>query len=223
MKKPTRGRQKRTIQSDDAPRQTAWTHEEEITLCKGWVEVPENSMLGNTRKDVGFCCAVLQYMESKIKQYGRQTLKESGASDAYYYARVIMDYEAETGTTFKLRHCWEILKDSPKWMQKSGEASINLNANVGDNDEDEVQEIRRPKGRDKEKDVAKKKGSRASRRQIKMREVECREREMRNQEYRQCQDDIRFYLEPYDHLTGDAQLAMEELRAEIKAKYDLPY
>ncbi|GJT59112.1 putative reverse transcriptase domain-containing protein [Tanacetum coccineum] len=34
-KKLTRGRQKRTIQSDDATRQTAWTHEEEIALCKG--------------------------------------------------------------------------------------------------------------------------------------------------------------------------------------------
>ncbi|GJY74234.1 RNA-directed DNA polymerase, eukaryota, reverse transcriptase zinc-binding domain protein [Tanacetum coccineum] len=250
------------------------------------------------------CC--VKYMESKTKQYGRRTydmvngkwktvrpavvrfcgvygnvmrrLQESGASDADYYARALMDYEAESGTTFKLRHCSEILKDSPKWMQiglpkfsaksgegskrykssgsssfntESGETSINLNANVGDDDEDEVQKIRRPIGRDKAKDAAKKKGSRASGSsstndealarlmvtemasqekeerlaflEIKKREVECREREVRNQEYRQCQDDIRFYLQPYDHLTGDARLAMEELRAEIKAKYDLSY
>ncbi|GKB52562.1 retrovirus-related pol polyprotein from transposon TNT 1-94, partial [Tanacetum coccineum] len=33
-KKPIRGRQKRTIQSDDAPRQIAWTNAEEIALCK---------------------------------------------------------------------------------------------------------------------------------------------------------------------------------------------
>ncbi|GJX47150.1 hypothetical protein Tco_0272340 [Tanacetum coccineum] len=58
--------------------------------------------------------------------------------------------------------------------------------------------------------------------EIKRRDVECRERDVRNQEYRQRQDDTRFYLQPYDHLTGDARLAMEELRAEIKAKYDLP-
>ncbi|GKA33297.1 RNA-directed DNA polymerase, eukaryota, partial [Tanacetum coccineum] len=101
----------------------------------------------------------------------------------------IIDYEAETGTTFKLRHCWEILKGSLKWMQsevpkfaaKSGEgskryktsgsssfntdseeASINLNANVGDDEEDEVKEVRRPIGRDKAKDAAKNKGSKAS-------------------------------------------------------------
>ncbi|GKD32468.1 zinc finger BED domain-containing protein RICESLEEPER 2-like protein [Tanacetum coccineum] len=205
-------------------------------------------------------------------------LQESRASDADYYARALMDYEAETGTTFKLRHCWEILKDSPKWMQsellkftakyrggskrykssgsssfntESGKASINLNANVGDNEEDEVHKIRRPMGRDKVKDAAKKKGSRASGSssandetlarlmvtkmaiqkkeerlaflEIKRREVECRERHARNQKYRQRQDDIRFYLQPYDYLTGDARLAMEELRAEINAKYDLPY
>ncbi|GJW99702.1 putative reverse transcriptase domain-containing protein [Tanacetum coccineum] len=156
-------------------------------------------------------------MESKTKQYGRRTydmingkwktmrpdvvlycgvygnvmrrLRESGASDADYYTRVLMDYEAETVTTFKLRHCWEILKDSLKWMQselpkfaaksgggskryksfgsssfntESGKASINLNANVGDEEEDEVEEIRRPMGRDKAKDDAIKNESRAS-------------------------------------------------------------
>ncbi|GKE48364.1 hypothetical protein Tco_1479622 [Tanacetum coccineum] len=42
-KKPTRNRQKRLIQSDDAPRQIAWTTKEEIALCKGWVAIFENS------------------------------------------------------------------------------------------------------------------------------------------------------------------------------------
>ncbi|GJZ93416.1 zinc finger BED domain-containing protein RICESLEEPER 2-like protein [Tanacetum coccineum] len=227
------------------------------------------------RKDVGFWCEVLQYMESKTKQ---RSSNESGASDEDYYARALVDYEAETGTMFKLRHCWEILKGSPKWMQnevpkftaksregskryktfgsssfntESVEASINLNANVGDDEEDEVQEIRRPIGKDNAKDVAKKKGSRASGSssmndealarlmvtemenqekeerlaflEIKMREVECREREVANHEYRQRQKDIRFYLQPYDHLVGDARAEMKSLRAKIKAKYNLPY
>ncbi|GJS57484.1 hypothetical protein Tco_0652268 [Tanacetum coccineum] len=58
-KKPTRARQKRMIQSDDAPRQITWTHEEEITLAKGWVDVSENNKLGNSMKEAGFWCAVL--------------------------------------------------------------------------------------------------------------------------------------------------------------------
>nr|GEW34957.1 hypothetical protein [Tanacetum cinerariifolium] len=203
MKKPTRARQKRTIQSDDAPRQIA---------------------------------------------------QESGASNEDYFERALMDYQAEIKATFKYRHCWEIFKNSPKWMKKSEKASINLNTNAGDDDEDEVQEIRRPISRDKARYAAKKKGSRGSRAsgsssindevlarlmvtemisqekeqreaflEIKRGEVECFEREVRNQKYRQRQDDIRFYLLLYDHLTRDVQLAMEELRAEIKAKYDLPY
>ncbi|GJV91710.1 ALP1-like protein [Tanacetum coccineum] len=160
-------------------------------------------------------------LECEVKR-GRW-LQESRASDADYYTRALMDYEAETGTTFKLRHCWEILKDSPKWMQsellkftakyrggskiykssgsssfntESGEASIHLNANVGYDDEDHV---------DGNRD-----GKSGERRTVslfrdQMREVECRERE------------------PYDHLTRDARLAMEELRVEIKAKYNLAY
>nr|GEU42032.1 hypothetical protein [Tanacetum cinerariifolium] len=55
--------------------------------------------------------------------------------------------------------------------------------------------------------------------EIKGREVECRERELEAQEYRQRQEDIRFYLQPYDHLTGEQRMAMEEAKAEIKAKY----
>ncbi|GJU10591.1 hypothetical protein Tco_1132987 [Tanacetum coccineum] len=54
-KKPTRARQKRMIQSDDAPRQITWRHEEEIALYKGCIDVSENSKLGNSMKEAGFC------------------------------------------------------------------------------------------------------------------------------------------------------------------------
>nr|GEW33105.1 hypothetical protein [Tanacetum cinerariifolium] len=178
---------------------------------------PPKTKVGNTRKHAGFWIEVLQYMQRKTKQYGRRTydmmnekwktvrpavvrfcgvygnvmrrLQESGASNEYYYARAVVDYEAETVTTFKLRNCWEIVKDSLKWMQsevsnfagksregskryktsrsssfniESREASINLNVDVGDYEKDKVPKIRRLVGRDKVKDSAKKKGSRAS-------------------------------------------------------------
>ncbi|GKB09102.1 hypothetical protein Tco_0837414 [Tanacetum coccineum] len=45
-KKSTRNRQKRTIQSDDAPRQIAWTTEEEIALAKA-VRKIEDGALGH--------------------------------------------------------------------------------------------------------------------------------------------------------------------------------
>ncbi|GJW22806.1 hypothetical protein Tco_0033428 [Tanacetum coccineum] len=52
---------------------------------------------------------------------------------------------------------------SSSFNTESGEASINLNTNVDDNDEDEVQEIQRPEGRDKARAAARKnKGSKSS-------------------------------------------------------------
>ncbi|GJW23636.1 glutathione S-transferase T3-like protein [Tanacetum coccineum] len=264
-KKATRNRQKKTIQSDDAPRQTPWTTEEEIALAKGWLAVSESSKHGNSRRQAGFWCEVLQYIESKTNQYGRQTYymvcekwktvrpsvirfcriynnvmrmaQESGSGDEDYVQRAMVHYEVETGLPFRLRHCWEILKDRPKWQEvavsnfdtesggsirhkssgsssfntESGEASIDLNTNVGDNNKDEVQEIRRLGGRDKARAAGKNKGSKAlgsssvnedalarlmviemtaqekEQREkileIKMREVECREREVATQEY----------------------------------------
>ncbi|GJR01549.1 hypothetical protein Tco_0524533 [Tanacetum coccineum] len=105
-------------------------------------------------------------------------------------------------------------------------------------------EIRRPEGRDKAKAAGKKKWSKSSASssvnedalarlmvtemgaqekeerlaflEIKRREVECRERELEQQ-------DMKFYLQPYDHLVGDQRKAMDEIRAKIKAKYNLKY
>ncbi|GJU49655.1 glutathione S-transferase T3-like protein [Tanacetum coccineum] len=130
-----------------------------LRCVKVGLTFPKNSMIGNSGKEAGFWCTVLAYMESKTKQYGRRTYdmvnkkwktvrpavvrlcgvygnvmrraQESGATDEDYFEMALMDYQAEAGTTFKYHHCWEILKNSLKWM-------------------------------DKARDVAKKKGSRAS-------------------------------------------------------------
>nr|GEW48881.1 hypothetical protein [Tanacetum cinerariifolium] len=49
---------------------------------------------------------------------------------------------------------------SSSFNTEFGEASINLNADVGDDEEDEMHEIQRPIGRDKAKGSMKKKGQR---------------------------------------------------------------
>ncbi|GJZ22472.1 glutathione S-transferase T3-like protein [Tanacetum coccineum] len=174
-KKATRNRQKRVNQTEPAPRQTAWTTEEEITLAKGWRSVSENKERGNAMKKDGFWVEILDNV--------MRMAQESGAGDEDYIQKAMIHYQAECGLPFKFRHCWEVLKDSPKFQEiafpnfdqgsqgsskrhkssgsnsfnaESGDASINLNNTV--NDEDDVQEIRRPEGRDK----AKNKGSKAS-------------------------------------------------------------
>ncbi|GJS12194.1 hypothetical protein Tco_0368990 [Tanacetum coccineum] len=161
----------------------------------------------------------------------------------------MIHYQVETENTFKHRRCWEVLKDSLKWKEQelpkfatqseggskrhkssgsssfnteSGNASINLNTNAGDNDEDEVQEIRRTIGRDKARAAGKNKGSKVSGSST-MNDDALARLMVAAQDYRARQEDIRFYLQPYDHLTGDQRMAMDEARAAIKAKYNLPY
>ncbi|GJX57387.1 putative reverse transcriptase domain-containing protein [Tanacetum coccineum] len=187
-KKGTHNRQKRMVQSDDAPRQTPWTMQEEIALCKGWLAVSEKTVSRVTRGSpmgkwktvrpvvIRFCG-----IYNNIMRMG----PESGAGDEDYVQKALIHYQIDIGIPFKLRHCWEILKYHPKWQEmaiptfntgsegsskrhkstgsssfntESGEASINLNTTVGDNDDDDVQEIRRPQGRDKAKAAGKREG-----------------------------------------------------------------
>nr|GFD12478.1 hypothetical protein [Tanacetum cinerariifolium] len=51
---------------------------------------------------------------------------------------------------------------SSSFNTESEEASIKPNTNVGNNNEEEVQEIRRPRGRDKARAARKNKGSKTS-------------------------------------------------------------
>ncbi|GKE32482.1 hypothetical protein Tco_1451804 [Tanacetum coccineum] len=237
-KKATHNRKKKTIQSDDAPRQTPWTTEEEIALCKGWLAVSENNKHGNSKKQGGFWCEVLSYMESKTQKYGRRTYDmvlgkwktvrpsvvrfygiynnimhmgpKSGAGDAYYVQRAMIHYEIDTRLPFKLRKCWEILKDHPKWQ----EIAIP-NFNTG-SEGDEVREIQRPEGRDKARvDARKNKGSKSS--------ASPSVNEDALSRLMLDQQDMMFYLQSYDHLVGDKRKAMDETRAKIKAKYNLQY
>ncbi|GJX29827.1 RNA-directed DNA polymerase, eukaryota [Tanacetum coccineum] len=160
--------------------------------------------------------------------------QESGAEDEDYVQRAMIHYQDEIGVPFKFCHCWDVLKDSPKFQEiafpnfnqgsegsskrhkssgsslfntESGDTSINLNTTVADEDEMTSTEVQQ----------------RDTFMELKRREVECREREIAATEYRPQQEDIKLYLQPYDHLTGDQRLAMDEIRAKIKAKYNLQY
>ncbi|GJR86751.1 hypothetical protein Tco_0210762 [Tanacetum coccineum] len=178
---------------------TPWTAEEEIALAKGWLAVSENSKHGNARRQAGFWCEVLQYMESKTKQYSRRT-----------YDMVCEKWKTVRPSV--IRFCG-IYNNVMRMTQES---------RAGDED----YEIRQSRGRDKARVAGKNERSKASGSstvnedalarlmvtemtaqeneqrekflEIKRREVKCREREIATQEYRQEQEDMRFYLQPYD-------------------------
>ncbi|GKD80290.1 hypothetical protein Tco_1342911 [Tanacetum coccineum] len=92
----------------------------------------------------------------------------SGAGDEHYFVTALLDYEAQFGVPFTLCHCWEVLRKSLKWMDtqvpkfsankkdgkryktfgsssfntESGDATINLNVGAGNDEEDEVHELK---------------------------------------------------------------------------------
>ncbi|GKD49539.1 hypothetical protein Tco_1278515 [Tanacetum coccineum] len=103
---------------------TAWTNEEEIALCKGWVHISENSAVDKARKECGFWTKVLWYMERKTKVLRKSTKWMN--SEVPKFDRNKKDAKrSETS-------------GSSSFNTESGDASINLNDDVGDEEEDEV-------------------------------------------------------------------------------------
>ncbi|GKE12748.1 hypothetical protein Tco_1416299 [Tanacetum coccineum] len=108
---------------------------------------------GNARKKDGFWVEVMEYIESKTKMKGHRTYDmESGVRDEDYVQKEMVHYQGSSK-----RHK---LSGSSSFNTEFGDASINLNNIVADNDE--VQEIRRLGVRDKARAYAKNKGSKAS-------------------------------------------------------------
>nr|GEU38861.1 putative ribonuclease H protein At1g65750 family [Tanacetum cinerariifolium] len=131
---------------------------------------------GNTRKKDGFWVEVMEYIKSKTKMEGRRTYdmvvgkwkmvrpavvrfcgvysnvmrmaQESGAGDEDYVQKAMGSSKKHESS------------GSSSFNTESEDASINLNSTVAD--DDEVQEIRRPWGRDKAKAATTNKGSKAS-------------------------------------------------------------
>ncbi|GKE15833.1 hypothetical protein Tco_1423410 [Tanacetum coccineum] len=95
MKKLTRNCQKRTIQSDDAPRQTVRTTKKEIVLAQGWLAISKNSKNGITRKEHGFWCEFCGV-------YANVMLMAHESREEDYIQRAMIHYQIETRLHFKL-------------------------------------------------------------------------------------------------------------------------
>ncbi|GKD65065.1 hypothetical protein Tco_1307173 [Tanacetum coccineum] len=78
---------------------------------------------------------------------GKLAFNESGVRDEDCVQRAMVHYEVETELPFRLRHCWEILKDRSKWQEV---VVPNFDTESGE-------------GRDKARAAGKNKGSKAPR------------------------------------------------------------
>nr|GEX48618.1 hypothetical protein [Tanacetum cinerariifolium] len=70
--KLSKRRQKMTNQNEDVPRCIAWSTEEEIVLCKGWVHVPKHSAIDDEEDEV-------QEVERPMGRDKAKCLKKKGA------------------------------------------------------------------------------------------------------------------------------------------------
>nr|GEV15885.1 hypothetical protein [Tanacetum cinerariifolium] len=156
----------------------------------------------------------------------------SGAGGARYVERAMNHYEIETDLPFKLCHCWEVLKNHPKWKEIA--IPDFSTGSEGGSKRDKAKGARKKKGSKSSASassnvnedaltrlmvtemIAHEKQKRLAFLHIKRREVECRKQEIQQQ-------DMRLYIQPYDHLTGDQRKAMDAVKARIKAKYNLEY
>nr|GEU72523.1 hypothetical protein [Tanacetum cinerariifolium] len=157
-KKATRNRQNRLTQTGDAPRQTAWTTKEEIALDKGWHFVSENSEHGNARKkdSFGLRLWITYRAKQKWKVVGRTIWWWENRSLKFQEMAFSNFNQGSEGSSKRHKS-----SGSSLFNTESGDASINLNNTVAG--DDEVQEIRRPGGRDKARVAAKNKRSKALR------------------------------------------------------------
>ncbi|GKD81618.1 hypothetical protein Tco_1348457 [Tanacetum coccineum] len=150
-----------------------------------------------------------------------RTLQESGAEDEDYYNSLIGHFlTMKLKPKFRLNFV-SVVRFSPKWMQNEVPKFL---AEPGEGSGKRYKIYR-----DKAKGYMKKKWPRSSGSSsmnddaLARLMAECHDRELAIHESIQRQEDMRFYMQSYDHLTGDALMAMKALMAEIKAKYNLLY
>ncbi|GKC90824.1 3-ketodihydrosphingosine reductase-like protein, partial [Tanacetum coccineum] len=123
-----------TTNDDEGTWCIPWTPEEEIALCKGWVLISEDSVLGNTRKEKGLWTSYRLVYDNVTRG------AHSGAGDRDYTLKALEEYRVIYGVPFTLFH------HSFNTTQ-SGYGSFNLNDITGDKKEDEVH-LCRPMGMD---------------------------------------------------------------------------
>ncbi|GKE02926.1 hypothetical protein Tco_1390909 [Tanacetum coccineum] len=75
----------------------------------------------------------------------------SGAEDEDYFTKALLDYEAEYGVLKEIDAKRYKSSGSSLFNPDYEDASINLNVDGGDDEEDEVQEVERLIGREKAK------------------------------------------------------------------------
>nr|GFB47016.1 hypothetical protein [Tanacetum cinerariifolium] len=163
----------------------------------------------------------------------------SGAKDEDYFPTTLLDYEAKRGKKYAKRYKTS-RSSSFNTKTRNGSINKNVDAGEDEEDEVQELErpmgmdkakCSKKKGlgssssmnnellarlmvselaMHNERSMAMKKEECLTFLEIIRMDMEIRERELAMHEYKQCQKDIMFYMQPYNHLTVDALNRMEE-------------
>ncbi|XP_039784427.1 glutathione S-transferase T3-like [Panicum virgatum] len=124
-------------------KQTNFSAYEDNMLCKSWLEISCDPVVNTGQRKEAFWIRVLNRYNSKCGSYLTRTQKSimsrwdhkaevskfsgymaemirsnpSGMSDADKSVDAAADFASVEKHNFTLMHCWQILKDEPKWME----------------------------------------------------------------------------------------------------------
>ncbi|RCV19393.1 hypothetical protein SETIT_3G380400v2 [Setaria italica] len=125
-------------------KQTNFSAYEDDVLCKSWLEISCDPVINTGQRRESFWVRVVNRYNSKCSTYPERTQKSimsrwdhikaevskfsgymaemirsnpSGMLDADKSVATAADFAAIEKHNFTLMHCWQILKDEPKWME----------------------------------------------------------------------------------------------------------
>ncbi|GJY02351.1 hypothetical protein Tco_0360503 [Tanacetum coccineum] len=133
--------------------------EEEVTLCKAWVRISEDSVVCNMKREVGFWIKVLDYVDKKLNVTGGQTydslnekwktLRPKVAQFYGVYNNTIRRAMSGTGDgDYTKKALQDIVLNMEYRLHFFMQGSFNLNMKDGNDEENRMQEVQRPMGRD---------------------------------------------------------------------------
>ncbi|TVU48862.1 hypothetical protein EJB05_00143 [Eragrostis curvula] len=170
--------------------------DEDVNLVKSWLEISLDPITSNAQKKDGLWMKILQRYNLRRESYPERTLRSlqsrwdiikaevgkfasvyadvirenpSGMSDAAKTTHATTIFAGIYKHSFSYMHCWEIMKDEPKWQDPKSRAFANAargdgfgedRTNLGDDNSVPTESgEKRPMGRDRAKALKKKANS----------------------------------------------------------------
>ncbi|GKC54111.1 hypothetical protein Tco_1076856, partial [Tanacetum coccineum] len=208
-----------------------WTIEEEITLCKAWVAKSEDSVEGNDKKTTGFWTEVADHFHGEMGEDKRSydSVNCIWKNRIRPKVEMLKFYKSKKSSSKKPRTS----ENTSQGNSDSVHIGVNLNDEAADSEDVEAQERKESSSeylRIKELELEREERKRQEQGELERLRIAQREKELDLQqkmfEFQQQQkfeEDLRYYNEDHDHLTGITLSTALFLKKKIKESWNLDY